>query len=132
MDTNEHGEPARTPGSALAKRPEPLEMPVAPVADIYETADAFVIKLDLPGAVKGSISVRVEPGVLSVKGKVTAHHGERSDLLFNEILRKSYFRSFNLGEGVDRNNIQAMFLDGVLEITIPKTDAMKAREIEIK
>ena len=132
MDTNKNGELARKPSSALAKRPEPLETPVAPVADIYETADAFVIKLDMPGAVKDSISVHVEPGLLSVRGRVTAHHRGDANLLFSEIVRKSYFRAFNLGEGVDPNNIQAVFQEGVLEITVPKTDAMKAREIQIK
>ena len=132
MDTNKNGELARRPSSALARRPEPLETPVTPVADIYETADAFVIKLDMPGAVKDSISVRVEPEFLSVRGRVAAQHREDADLLFSEIVRKSYFRVFNLGEGVDRSNIQAEFQEGVLVITIPKTDAMKAREIQIK
>ncbi len=132
MDTDRNGELARTPSSALAKRPEPLETPVAPVADIYETADAFVIKLDMPGTVKDSISVRVEPEILSVRGKVAAPHREGSTLLFNEIVRKRYFRTFQLGEGVDRSNIQAGFQEGVLEIVIPKTDTMKAREIQIK
>lgn len=132
MDTNKSGELARRPGSALAKRAEPLETPVAPVADIYETADAFVIKLDMPGAVKDSISVRVEPGLLSVRGRVMSDHRENADLLLSEIVRKNYFRAFNLGEGVDPNNVQAVFQEGVLEITVPKTDAMKAREIQIK
>ena len=132
MDTNRNGELARRPSSALAKRPEPLDPPVAPVADIYETADAFVVKLDMPGAVKDSISVRVEPGLLAVRGRVAGHHRGDADLLFSEIVRKSYFRIFNLGEGVDRNNIQAVFQEGVLEISIPKTDDMKAREIQIK
>lgn len=132
MDAYNHGERARRPTSALAKRPETVETLVTPVADIYETADAFTIKLDMPGTVKDSISVSVEPGYLAAKGVVAPYHREGSTLLLSELGRKSYFREFNLGEGVNHNNIQAQFEDGVLVITIPKTDDMKAHDIQIR
>jgi HSP20 family protein len=132
MDTNNTGDLIRKPSSALAKRPEPLERPVTPVADIYETADAFVIKLDMPGAVKDSISVLVEPGILAVKGKVEPPHREDGKLVFSEIGSRRYVRSFNLGDGVDGGNIEAKFENGVLGITVPKTESLKAREIKIK
>ncbi len=132
MDTNNTGDLIRRPSHALAKRPEPVEPPVTPVADIYETAHAFVIRLDMPGAVKDSISVIVEPGVLAVKGKVESRHQESGELVFSEIRRRNYARTFNLGDGVDSGNIEAQFENGVLGITIPKTESLKAREINIK
>jgi len=132
MDTNNTGDLIRKPSTALAKRPEPLEPPVTPVADIYETADAFVIKLDMPGAVKDSIGVLVEPGILAVRGKVESYHPENGKLVYSEIGTRSYARTFNLGDGVDGGNIEAQFENGVLGITIPKTDSLKAREIKIK
>jgi len=132
MDTNNTGDLIRRPSSALAKRPEPLEPPVTPVADIYETADAFVIKLDMPGAVKDSISVIIEPGILAVKGKVDSHHHENGKLVYSEIGSRSYSRRFNLGDGIDSGNIEAQFENGVLGVTIPKTESLKAREIKIQ
>jgi len=131
MDTNNTGDLIRRPSSALAKRPEPFEPPVTPLADIYETADAFVVKLDMPGAVKDSISVIVEPGILAVKGKGESHHPENGKLVFSEIGKRSYARTFNLADGVDSGNIEAQFENGVLGITIPKTESLKAREIKI-
>jgi HSP20 family protein len=131
MDTNNTGDLIRRPSSALAKRPEPLEPPVTPVADIYETANAFVIKLDMPGAVKDSISVIVEPGILAVKGKVELPNRENGELVYSEIGKRSYARTFNLGDGVDGGNIEAQFENGILGITIPKTELLKAREIKI-
>jgi len=131
MDTNNTGDLIRRPISALARRPEPLEPPVTPVADIYETADAFVIRLDMPGAVKDSISVIVEPGILAIKGKVDMGHRENSKLVYSEIGERSYSRTFNLGDGVDTDHIEAQFENGVLGITIPKTESLKAREIKI-
>lgn len=132
MDTNNHNELERRQTNALAKRPEPLATLVTPVADIYETADNFTIKLDLPGVPKESIYVTAEPGRLAAKGEVVGQHPEGGTLLFSEIGRKSYVREFNLGEGVDHNNIQAELEDGVLVITVPKTDALRAREIIIR
>lgn len=132
MDTNNTGDLIRRPSTALAIRPEPLEPPVTPVADIYETSDAFVIKLDMPGAVKESISVTVEPGNLAVKGKVESYAREKGELVYSEIGRRSFARNFNLGSGVDSGSIEAEFENGILGITIPKTESLKAREIKIK
>jgi len=132
MDTNNHNELERSQTSALARRPEPLATFVTPVADIYETADNFTIKLDMPGVPKESVQVTAEPGRLAAKGEVVGRNPEGGTLLFSEIGRKSYVREFHLGEGVDHNNIQAGLEDGVLVITVPKTDAMKSREIIIR
>jgi len=132
MDTNNQNEPERRQTNALAKRPKPLATLVTPVADIYETAEYFTIKLDMPGVPKESLSVTAEPGRLAAKGEVVARHPEGGTLLFSEIGCKNYVREFNLGEGVDHNNIQAELEDGVLVITVPKTDALKAREIIIR
>jgi len=132
MDTNNHNEHGRGQTSALAKRQEPLATLVTPVADIYETADNFTIKLDMPGVPKESVHVTAEPERLAVKGETVVLHPEGGTLLFSEIGRKSYVREFNLGEGVDHKNIQAEMEDGILMITVPKTDAMKAREIIIR
>jgi len=132
MDTKNHNEPELRHTSALAKLPEPLATLVTPVADIYESADSFTIKLDMPGVPKESVSVTAEPGHLAVKAEAVARHLEGGTLLFSEIGRKRYAREFNLGEGVDHNNIQAQLEDGVLVITLPKSDAMKTREIIIR
>ncbi len=132
MDTNNHNELARRPTDALAKRPTPLAVLVTPVADIYETADGFTIKLDMPGVEKDSLSVTVEPGYLAAKGEAVSRHRESGTMLLGEIGRKSYFREFNLGDGVNHDTIQAQYSDGVLIITVPKTDQMKTREITIR
>jgi HSP20 family protein len=132
MDGDENGERARKPSQALAKRSEPLEMLVTPIADIFETDDAFTVKLDMPGAARDSISVTAEPEYLSVKGKIVQQHPDNGILLLSEIARKSYRREFRLGIGVNQNNIQAQFDDGVLTVTVPKTDETKAREIQIR
>jgi HSP20 family protein len=107
------------------------ERTVEPVADIYETADAFVVKLDMPGSSKEEIKLSIEPNRLTVRGTVGVQHGEGVNVFFSEIGRKNYIREFNLGNGVNHDAIDAQFENGVLTITLPKTEHVKAREITI-
>jgi HSP20 family protein len=132
MDTNNNRQMMRTPTTALSKMPSPIEMRVTPVADIFETADAFVIKLDMPGAAKDTITVSVEPGSLIARGEFTPPHRDGVDLRLREISRKSYVREFALGSGASHENVQALFEDGVLTITVPKTDDLKSKKIQIR
>jgi len=131
MENNKHDAIIRKESGALMKQPESMEKIVAPVADIFETADAFVVKLDLPGAIKESVGLSIGPNLLTVKARIVPQHKEDAKLLFSEIGCKSYLREFNLGDGVDHEKISAQFEDGVLTIILPKTDSVKAKEIPI-
>ncbi len=122
----------RSGSRALMRQPELREVVVTPVADVYETSEAFIVKLDMPGVDRDQISVSVEPGRLFVKGVMAAQHQVPANMIFREIGTRSYVREFNLGDGIRRDQIQAVFEDGVLTITLPKTDEVKARHISIK
>jgi HSP20 family protein len=123
----------RTGQHALTKRYEQSVTTVTPVADVYDMGSAFVVKLDMPGADKDSISLTVEPGTLSIRAVVQSYHAESGAVFFREILpSKVYFREFNLGQGVDTNQIDATFEHGVLTITIQKDESFKQKEIHIK
>jgi HSP20 family protein len=122
----------RRGSDALARRMEPLQDFVMPAVDIYETSDAFVLKVDLPGVPRESIDVHIEPGILQIKGYVTEKDKQNVNLLYSEILRASYFRKFNIGKGIDADNVDARYDDGVLTVLLPKNESMRAREIPIK
>lgn len=105
---------------------------VAPFADIYETPDAYVLTLDMPGATKDAINVTLDKGVLTVKAGVKPYHRENATLLFREIQTTGYLRGFNLGEGIDKSNIDAHYEDGVLTLKLFKSEQLKPKEIPIK
>jgi HSP20 family protein len=132
MDANNNQGMIRKPTMALSKRLSPLELLVTPVADIYETADAFVIALNMPGATRDTVSITVEPGSLVAKGVVAPLHQDGAALVLSEIPHKSYLREFALGVGVSHENVQALFEDGVLTITVPETEEMKSQNIQIR
>ena len=91
---------------------------VAPLVDVYENKNELLLVADVPGATKDGINVNLEKGLLTIEAK-------RSDEV-------DYFRAFSVPEGIDTSKIDAELKAGVLRLRLPKSDAVKARRIEIR
>lgn len=117
--------------TALMRRPQPVAT-VTPLADIYETADAYVLMLDVPGSQKESIGITIDKSSLVIKGEVESYVKENSKLLFNEIPNAAYQRTFNLTDGIETNNVDAHYNNGVLTVKLFKKEEVKPREIRIQ
>ncbi len=102
-----------------------------PVADVYETADAYMVMLDLPGASKERISLLLEDGELRVKADSRVPAPEEGTPIFSELPSGGYARVFALGEGIDLANVDAKFENGVLTVKLFKNEERKPREIAI-
>jgi len=102
-----------------------------PEADIRETKDNYVISLEIPGALKEDVKIWVEGDALTISGEKKRTKGENDVQLFSERAFGKFERSFSLGDGVERNNIKAEFVNGVLEVSIPKAPQSKPVEISI-
>jgi HSP20 family protein len=117
------------PGNALVKHNGGGALPgdflrgplTVPAVDIAETADAYVLSLDMPGAVKDAISVTVLGDTLAVRGAIRTGPGPGSSVLYSEIPAGVYERRFSLGRGIDRMNVDAGYRDGVLTVRLLKT-----------
>ncbi len=105
---------------------------LTPVADIYEGTDSFTVVVEMPGVKKDSLSLTVEGKELNVKGIVSPYHGDERSLIINEIQPRNYYRVFNLGNGIDTQQIDAELDSGILTITLPKLEEAKPKEIQIK
>jgi HSP20 family protein len=104
---------------------------MTPAADIYETDDAYVLMLDMPGATKESISVSMDKSLLTIRGTAEMLRYDDARLHYNEIRGGVYERSFNLTEGIDRNSVEAHFENGVLTVKLLKKEEVKPRTIPI-
>jgi len=114
-------------------RPEGREdQYLPPLADIYETQDAYVIMLDMPGAQKESIRVRLERGNLTVSAPAIGRAHQPGTVLHEETRGTGFSRAFSLGEGIDLKNVDAHFQDGVLTIMLFKNEELKPHEISIR
>jgi len=105
----------------------------APVVDITENRDAFVITAELPGIRKEDVKVHVHDGVLTIEGERQDENKEEDDRRHRvERFYGHFARSFSLPEHVDEENIKANYRDGVLELTLAKQEKAKPRSIEVE
>lgn len=131
MSTNNDVTVVQQDNRALMRKPDPVAT-VTPLADIYETPDAYVLLLDMPGATKDSINITMDQTSLVIRAGVEGYVREHATLLFNEIPGVGFQRTFNLTNGIDRDNVDARYENGVLMVKLLKKEEMKPREIRIR
>jgi len=101
-----------------------------PAVDIYENDNEILLHAEMPGVVKENISVDIDNGTLSISGvrkletKGAATYEEFSDV--------EYVRSFSVPQTIDVEKVEAELKNGVLKLHLPKSEAAKPRQIEIK
>jgi len=104
----------------------------APAVDIKEEADKFVLQADLPGVKPEEIDIRMEDGVLTIKGeKKTEAKTEREGYKRVERTYGSFYRRFSLPDTANPDAISAKSNHGVLEIVIPKREAVQPKKINV-
>jgi HSP20 family protein len=118
-------------GQSLPGQLDPERGFVRPATDIYESSEAYVLLMEMPGTGKDHINVTIDQNTLTVKGTVKSLHGDGARLLSGELQRRGYFRVFNLGEGIDKNMIDARYDLGVLTVKLFKKEEVRPREISI-
>ena len=105
-----------------------------PNVDIIEGKENYLIKADLPGLDKKDIKVEVENGVLTISGEKREEKTERDKTHYYHLERSygAFCRSFRLPDNVGSEHVDAKYANGVLELTLKKTEAAKPRAIEVK
>jgi HSP20 family protein len=92
-----------------------------PLADIYETDEVWVIKIELAGVGKENFSLTANKGILTVRGtRRDEFEGKWRNYHQAEINYNEFERSFPLPQGTDEETIKALYKDGLLVITIGK------------
>ena len=98
----------------------------SPAANITESADAFHIDLNVPGRKKEDFQVQVELGLLTIRYEKKEEKTEKvNKTIRREFTFNSFKRSFTLDEQIDANGIQARYENGLLEIVLPKKEAVQ-------
>jgi HSP20 family protein len=96
-----------------------------PACDIIESEETFEIKLDLPGLSKKEINIALKEHVLTVKGERVQEVEDSESFRRQERATGVFSRSFALPENVNAAETEAVFRNGVLTITMPKSDTLK-------
>lgn len=106
---------------------------VIPAVDMFEEGNHLVVKAELPGITKDNLNLQIVDNSLIISGeKSTEEKVERSNYLRLERSHGSFSRTLSLPDGLDVEQIKAIFRDGVLEIRIPRTETSTVRQIAVE
>ncbi len=106
---------------------------VTPPLDLYATPEAVIAKVALPGVKPEDIDVSIADDVVTIRGS----YEEQKDLtesgyVHSELSRGSFSRSFALPTAVKAEATTASFTDGLLTLTLPKSEEVKPRHVKVE
>jgi HSP20 family protein len=103
-----------------------------PAVDMHETKDDLVLTVELPGVSEKDVSVSITGDLLSIKGERRwSDDVNDRQYLHTERVYGQFERLVQLPMAVQADKVKASYRDGVLQITLPKAEELKPREIKI-
>ncbi len=116
-DTREQADHAQTPF-------------VSPEVNIFENKDGYVLEAEMPGVNKDGLEITLEDNELTIIGR---RHSQpvSGEPLFRESQEHDYRRVFELDPAIDTGKISAHMDQGVLTLTLPKSEKVKPRKITV-
>jgi HSP20 family protein len=99
---------------------------------IWETEDAFYAAFLAPGLEENSINVTIQEDTVSVEGELKSEPPQGARMIWQEFGPTQFRRSLRLGTPVDRERVEATYRNGMLMLTLPKSEEAKPRQIRVK
>ena len=117
----------RETGSPNPSRATPTQ---TPHVDVYENADELLLVADMPGVMPEEVGIHVDKDELTIATHRPADQAAK--MLAAEFAPRDYRRSFTVPHGLDVDKIRAEFSNGVLSLHLPKSPAVKPRQIQVR
>jgi HSP20 family protein len=107
---------------------------VVPAMDVTERDKEYVVKTELPGVKKDDINVTLQNGMLTITAetKQESEEKEKGRMIRRERRYGKYMRHLRLDNDVDEGKVKATYEDGVLELTLPKIEAVQPKRIPVQ
>ena len=100
--------------------------------DVIEEGDDLSIRASLPGVNPDDIDVSIEDHVLSIKAKTKVEEERKEGgYLMKERRAGSFHRSVRLPDTVDTDKAKTLYDNGVLTVTLPKSESKKAKRLKV-
>ena len=102
----------------------------APAVNVLETEDGYILEAEMPGVARDGLEVTLEDRELTIVG----HYRKETvpgEALFRERPLADYRRTFELEPAIDTANIRATMNQGLLTLTLPKSERVKPRKIVV-
>ena len=105
--------------------------------NIRETDENYELDVIAPGCRKEDFNINVEGNLLTIsmnRKEEQKEHNEKTGWVRNEYMQRSFSRSFSLQDTVDLNNITATYSDGILRLSLGKSEKAKqvSRNIDVE
>lgn len=111
----------------------PVTAEFMPAVECYTKDKQLILKAELPGVDPKLVEITVVGNMLTIKGeKKEERKLEEDNVFFREIARGRFERTFQLPEGVKKEQILATFQNGVLEVVLPAAGIETARKVPIE
>ncbi len=104
---------------------------VAPEVNIFETRDGYVLEAEMPGVTKEGLEITLEDCEMTIIGNREVPSGP-GEALLRESRDASFRRVFQLDPAIDTGRISARVDQGVLTLTLPKSEKVKPRKISVE
>ena len=105
----------------------------SPALDVFEDKDNLLVKAELPGMKKEDIEISLHDNVLSLSGeRKEEHKHQEGEIHRSERFVGKFQRTLTLPTPVAADKVKASYKDGILTVTLPKTEESKPKQIEIK
>jgi HSP20 family protein len=105
----------------------------APMVDITETVDEYLVKAEIPEVKREEVKVSVEDGILTLQGERRKEKEEKGKKFHRmERYYGSFLRTFTVPDNVDEAKVKAEFKEGLLFVHLPKSEKAKPKAIEVK
>ena len=109
------------------------ERETAPALDLYTTADTVIAKIALPGVKPDDVDVSIADDLVTVRGSFEQQmETTEAGYLTKELSRGSFSRTFTVPSPVRAEAATASFKDGLLTLTLPKTEEVKPKHLKIE
>lgn len=103
-----------------------------PPLDVIDGKEAVTVKMEIPGMRKEDVEIVFKDDILSVRGEKKAEKEEKGEnRYYLERTFGSFSRSVRIPAKVKAQEVKASFKDGILEITLPKAEEAKVREVKV-
>lgn len=103
-----------------------------PHVDLVDAGDAVILWADLPGVDENSVDITLEKNILTLKATVQPPAFEGMKPLRREFAVGDYERRFSISEEIDREGVEATVTQGVLKLTLPKSQKTAMRKVPVK
>jgi HSP20 family protein len=100
-------------------------------SNLYETAEGFVLQIPMPGVNPEAVEITAQQDTLNVKWQTSVNVPENATTHWSGFASGQYQQSFTLPAPINAERVEASYQNGILTLSLPKAEHVKARTIKV-